>query len=97
MSDQRVFNKRGGPSIQHKLRVIVGTKQNPIAYGMTFPKSIAMRFSGCSFIMSVSGNSIILTSGCITHLEDLSYKEAEEWRKSIQSAGGEIELQKYTG
>ena len=63
-TDERRLNKRGGPALFHKLRVIVGTKINPVAYGITLPNEIAQQFSGCQLRISISGTSIIMESGC---------------------------------
>ena len=63
-SDERRFNQRGGPSHYHKVRVIVGHKLNPIAYGVTLPENIATQFSGCQLRIHVSGTAIIMESGC---------------------------------
>jgi len=63
-SDERRFNQRGGPSLFHKVRVIVGKKLMPIAYGVTLPTNIAVQFSGCQLRIYASGTSIIMESGC---------------------------------
>ena len=59
-TDERKYNKRGGPSKFRKIRVIVGTKINPIAYGITLPVNIAKEFSGCQLTITSSGGAIIL-------------------------------------
>jgi len=64
VTDERQFNQRGGPSVFHKVRVIVGRRTAPIAYGVTLPNHIAEDFSGCQLRISVSGTSIIMESGC---------------------------------
>lgn len=69
--DDRRLNSRKSPSLQHKIRVVVGSKKNPIAYGMTFPKFIVERFEGCMFRIYTSGNSIVLESGCKLHPQDI--------------------------
>ena len=63
-SDERRFNSRGGPSTHHKVRVIVGQKAKPIAYGVTLPFEIASQFSGCQLKICVSGTCIVMESGC---------------------------------
>ena len=63
-SDERRYNKRGGPSLYHKVRVIVGHNLMPIAYGVTLPFLIAQEFSGCPIRIHTSGTSIIMESGC---------------------------------
>ena len=63
-SDEREFNYRGGPALFHKVRVIVGTKLIPVAYGITLPTQIAQQFSGCQLRISISGTSIVMESGC---------------------------------
>ena len=62
-TDEREFNHRGGPSLFHKVRVIVGTKLTPIAFGITLPTEIAQQFSGCQLMIHVSGTAIIMESG----------------------------------
>jgi len=62
--DERSFNFRKSPSLQHKVRVIVGTQENPISYGVTIPDFIAKQFSGCLLRIYTSGTSIIMESGC---------------------------------
>ncbi len=62
--DDRRFNFRRNPSLQHKIRVIMGSKEDPRQWGVTIPKPIAKQFVNCELIISVSGNSIILESGC---------------------------------
>lgn len=64
MTDEREFNFRGGPSLFHKVRVIVGTKVAPIAYGITLPAQIAEAFSGCQLRIHISGTAIVMESGC---------------------------------
>ncbi len=59
-TDERRYNKRGGPSSSHKVRVIVGTNKNPIAYGITLPKHIVDNFSGCKLEINISGGAIIM-------------------------------------
>jgi len=63
-TDERRFNSRGGPSLFHKVRVIVGTNLTPVAYGVTLPTEIAQQFSGCQLMIYTSGTSIIMESGC---------------------------------
>ena len=63
-TDERRMNHRVGPALFHKVRVIVGQKLNPIAYGVTLPTEIAQTFSGCLLSIHVSGTSIIMESGC---------------------------------
>ena len=96
MSDERRFNQRGGPSLQHKLRVIVGTKQEPIVYGITIPAFIAQQFSGCLFRIHMSGNSIVLESGCkitIDNIDKDNIGGVSGMRESINK-WGEIRLVK---
>ena len=63
-TDERRYNQRGGPSLFRKVRVIVGTKLTPIAYGVTLTNEIAQQFSGCQLMIHVSGTAIIMESGC---------------------------------
>lgn len=63
-TDERRFNQRGGASIFRKVRIIVGQKLNPIAFGVTLPFEIAQEFSGCQLRIHTSGTSIIMESGC---------------------------------
>jgi len=63
-TDERRMNHRVGPALFHKVRVIVGQKLNPIAYGVTLPTQIAQAFSGCLLSVHISGTSIIMDSGC---------------------------------
>ena len=65
-TDERKYNQRGGPSLFHKLRVIVGTKVAPIAFGVTLPFEIAAQFSGCQLRVYTSGTCIVMESGCRT-------------------------------
>ncbi len=62
-SDERRYNQRGGPALFHKVRVIVGRKLNPVAYGVTLPFHVAQQFSGCQLHIHVSGTAIIMESG----------------------------------
>ena len=62
-TDERQFNRRGGPSLFHKVRVIVGTRLAPVAYGVTLPTQIAQQFSGCQLRIHISGTTIIMESG----------------------------------
>ena len=62
-TDERKFNKRGGSALFHKVRVIVGTKLIPVAYGVTLPTEIAQQFSGCQLRIHTSGTCIIMESG----------------------------------
>lgn len=63
-TDERRFNYRGGPSVFRKVRIIVGQKSNPVAYGVTLTNEIAQQFSGCNLLIHVSGTAIIMESGC---------------------------------
>ena len=60
VTDERSYNQRGGPNKLHKVRVIMGTKINPIAYGVTMPKNIAQQFSGCKLKIHISGPCIVM-------------------------------------
>lgn len=87
VTDYRTFNKRGGCAYQHKIRVIVGTKEKPVAHGITLPTKIAKKFAGCLMTISQSGTSIIMESGCkvsfIKQQAELQKikSEKEYWRK----------------
>lgn len=50
---------------QYSLRVIVKSDKQTV-YGLTVPPYIADNFSGVSFFIKVSGDSLIFTSGCST-------------------------------
>lgn len=64
MSDERRYNKKGGPNIFHKLRKIVTGNKSGDVYGVTIPQHIANDFFGCYLKVSQSGGMIILESGC---------------------------------
>lgn len=72
--DDRRFNFRRNPSFQHKIRVIMGSKEQPQQWGVTIPKPIAKQFVDCRLTISVSGNTIILESGCRLHAIDVREK-----------------------
>lgn len=83
MTDERVFNYRRGPSLLHKVRVIMGSNINPIQYGVAIPKEIAFKFMDCSLVIHTSGNSIILESGCRTFATEKNKQsqQDEQWQK----------------
>ena len=64
MSDERVWNYRRGPSLTHKIRVFGRSGGEVFEFGMTIPKPIAWQFLDCKLIISISGNAIIVQSGC---------------------------------
>ena len=86
MGDERRFNYRKGPSLQHKIRVIAGTKMDPVQFGITVPEFIAQRFSGCNLRLWASGTTIIMESGT-----KLTPKDIIEMREGLEIGGGKTE------
>ncbi len=72
MSDERLWNARRNASFQHKIRGWTTSKEGIIySYGITIPKNIANPFLDCKLIIHVSGNAIILESGCRTYAKEV--------------------------
>jgi len=71
MSDERSFNFRKNPSIQHRVRKIVQGNITGDVYGITLPKVIAEPFLECWMRIYTSGTSLILESGCKISAEDI--------------------------
>lgn len=61
--DQRTFNSRKSPSIQHKLRITNPGNRTGISYAVTIPRVIADNFSGTYFRVTQQGSCLILESG----------------------------------
>ena len=49
---------------QFKIRTIVKRSDRDNVYGLTIPKSVTSQFMDTYFNLIVSGNNIILESGC---------------------------------
>jgi hypothetical protein len=77
--DQRTFNSRRNPSIQHKLRIVNPGNRTGNTYAVTIPVIIANNFSGTYFRITQEGTSLILASGArigatnITNKKDNSF------------------------
>ena len=71
MTDERAFNFRKNPSIQHRIRKIVSKNKTGDVYGVTIPKIIVENFIGCWMRIYTSGCQIILESGCKMSIENI--------------------------
>ena len=69
-------NREFHPSLQHKIRIIAKDNKKRNVYGTTIPRVIAQQFINCMMSISVSGNMIILESGCETN-KTLEIKNGE--------------------
>ena len=83
VSDGRRFNFRGGPSVHHRIRKIVQGNITGDVYGITLPKIIAEPFLGCWMKINVSGNSIILQSGCKIEEQNKFEKDLTKFNKNV--------------
>lgn len=70
--DQRSFNARKNPSIQHKLRVTNPGNKTGLNFSITVPTPIAQNFHGTYFRVFQNGTSILLESGCKLNASDIS-------------------------
>jgi len=77
--DQRTFNSRRKPSIQHKLRITNPGNRTGVSYAVTIPTVIANNFEGTYFRIIQSGTTLILESGAkigaagISNVKDNSF------------------------
>ena len=75
MSDERAWNYRRGASLLHKIRAFSKSggdvSSNIYDYGITIPKDIAWKFLECKMVISVSGNAIIIQSGCTAFAKEV--------------------------
>ena len=78
MTDERVWNYRGGPKLRHKITAITQTGSQVHQFGISIPKPIALQFLDCRLIIHISGNSIILESGCEIFAKEIRMKQREE-------------------
>ncbi len=78
MVDMRVWNYRGGPKLTHKIRPITQTGSIINEYGISVPKPIATQFLDCRLIIHISGNSIILESGCRAFAIEIREQQKEQ-------------------
>ena len=60
-----------GPALQHKIRQLTFGNETGDSFGITIPRIIAEHFSGCFLRISVSGNMIVMESGCKLKAEDI--------------------------
>ena len=74
-TDERRYNYRKAPSLQHKIRVIAGNKLKPVQWGITVPQFIAERFADCYLRLQVSGTMLIMESGCKITASDINVKK----------------------
>ena len=77
MSDERVWNYRRGASLTHKIRVFGKSGGDIYEYGITIPRPIAWKFLDCKLIISVSGDGIVLQSGCEIFAKDMRKQQNE--------------------
>jgi len=77
--DGRTFNFRKNSSLFHKLRILNPGNKCGESFGITIPKPIAENFIGCWMQISISGNSIILQSGCRITEQNNFEKELEKF------------------
>ena len=63
-----------GPALQHKLRKGTTGNDTGDSHVITIPRFIANQFSGCLLRLSISGNSIIMESGCKLNIVDVDEK-----------------------
>lgn len=77
MTDARAWNYRGGPKLRQIIRPITQTGSMIYEFGISIPKPIATQFLGCKLIIHISGNSIILESGCRAFALDMRKQQRE--------------------
>ncbi len=71
-TDERAFNFRKAPSIQHRIRKIVQGNVTGDVYGITLPKVIAEPLINCWMrIYATQTGQIILESGCKISADDI--------------------------
>jgi len=93
MIDNRSFNFRKNPSIQHRVRKIVQGNITGDVYGITLPKAIAEPFLECWMRIYTSGTSLILESGCKLTPEDIdrNKKFCFAGMREIRNKSGQVE------
>ena len=73
--DQRTFNSRRSPSIQHKLRITNPGNRTGVSYAVTIPSVIANNFSGTYFRITQEGTTLILESGAKMSAHNITNKK----------------------
>ena len=79
--DERKTNFRRAPSLQHKVRVIAKDLNGEDIYGVTIPRQLAEKFLDCKVIIHLSGNSIVMESGCRPIAKEIRQAEMESMLK----------------
>lgn len=94
VTDQRSFNFRKGPSLQHKIRCLNPGNKCGESFGITIPVVIAQKFEECWMRVYASGNSIILESGCKMSAMDVDGKKkfCYEGMREIVNKFGQVEF-----
>lgn len=77
--DGRKYNSyRRSPSKFRKIRKIVTNNATGDVYGVTIPRHIANEFMNCNLMLTISGTSITMTSGCLATQQEISKQKAEQ-------------------
>lgn len=75
-----------GPALQYRIRKTTTNNKTGDSYAITIPRIVAKEFEETFFKLCISGNSIILESGCKMTVEDVEVNN----QKKIFTAGGMI-------
>ena len=92
--DGRTFNFRKTPSIQHKIRILNPGNKCGESLGITIPTILAEQFQGCWMRIYISGNSLLLESGCKMSAFDINEKKVNcyDGMREVTNKQGEVEL-----
>ena len=68
-----------GPALQHSIRKGITNNATGDNFVVTIPKVIANQFQNILLRIHISGNSIILESGCKLYLDDINVYNSESY------------------
>ena len=79
-----------GPALQYQIRKTTTQNKTGDNFAITIPRVIAQQFINYYFKLSISGNNIILESGCKLTVHDINEKQEEKDMKRIYIKGRPI-------
>lgn len=93
VTDERRFNFRKNPSIQHRIRILNPGNKTGETFGITIPTVVAEQFQSCWMRIYISGTTIILSSGCKISADDIdiSKRGGYEGMREVRNKLGQVE------
>ncbi len=75
-----------GPALQYQIRKTTTKNRSGDNFAITIPRIVANQFDNIFFAISISGNTLIFTSGCKLTVSSAS----QESVKKIFTEGGQV-------